>query len=514
MKRINLIFILNLLLSFQVRAEIIEFYDYTGTHLAYELNSETKEAKVGIYKGFSDGNPHSTAPCIHWQDKNDYTDYFRNLIIPNTIEYEGIYYTITSIAPYAFCEDTRVETIKLPETISTIGANAFYFCVNLTSINLPNAVTAINKQTFEQCTKLKINSLGKNITKIDSRAFFDCHSITELNIPGKCEVIENDAFSWCKGLKKLIIEDSNTILSLGYSYSLSLHYQGQDKASYRGAFADCPIEELYMGRNISFPVSTNKSYPPFTGISNYCTNTTGYQGPTGKTLKKLQFGESVTNLPNQLFYKSSLQCDIILPPYIETIGDECFNLSFFNNQVEITFPKTLKSVGNKWYDTSDHDKIKFINCEGEIPASGNFSGYVVYVPSGAGDIYKNSDSWKNSCIIDPSDKLISINVKTAGTLYSRILAQDVQISDVTRLKLKGTLNNDDWNVIKTMNNIHELDLLEISNDLFPTDYFKNWSFITKIILPKNLSSIGDYMFYGCSHLNCIIEIHQNCKKIG
>lgn len=514
MKRFQLLFILCLLFSGKAIAETIEFADYYGTHLSYVLNTDTKEATIGIYNGFSDGNPMATAPCIHWSDNNDYSEYFKKLVLPNTIEYNGISYTITALAPYAFYEYTILETIKLPETINTIGNNAFYFCINLTSINIPNSVTSIQSKTFELCRKLVLNKLGSNIKSIGSRAFFDCHSITELNIPGICTSIGADAFAWCKSLKKLIIEDGSSTLDINYSYSLSWDYQGQDVATYRGAFADCPIKELYLGRNITFPVGTNKSYPPFTGISNYCTNTSGYQGVVGKTYNKLEFGEYVTSLPNELFYKSTLNCDIVLPPYIETIGDGCFNLSFYDNQTEIIFPATLKTVGDTWFDTSNHDKIPFIRCKGETPAIGNFSGYAVYVPSGAGEIYKASESWKKCVIIDPSDELITINVKKEGTLYSRLLAQDIQTSDITRLKLKGTLNSDDLDLVKDMSNLYELDLLEITNDTLPTDFFKNRTYLTKITLPKALTSIADEMFVSCTHLNCVIELPENCKVIG
>lgn len=514
MKKLNLLFILCLLFCFKTKAEIIEFADYFGTHLAYELNTNTKEATVGIYKGFSDGNPSSTAVCIHWEDFNNYSDYFNNLVIPNTVTYNGVTYIITALAPYAFCERVDIKTITLPETIKNIGSYAFYFCTNLTAINIPNSVTAINNNTFELCRKLKLNKLGENITTIGSRAFFDCHSITELNIPRSCKTIDNDAFGWCKGLKKLIIEDGNTTLSLGYNYSLSWDYQGQDEAEFRGAFADSPIEDLYLGRNVSFPNGTTKSFPPFTGISNYCTNTTGYQGPNGKNFSNLQFGEFVTNLPNQLFYKSSIYCDIILPPNVETIGDGCFNLSFHSEQIQITFPATLKSVGNNWFNTSNHNKISFIICEGNVPASGNFNYYVVYVPSGAGDSYRKSENWKNCCIVDPTDEIITINVKKEGTLYSRLLAQEIQTNEVNRLKLKGSLNTDDWQIVQEMTYMYELDLSEITNESIPSGFFQNRTYLTKVTLPKTLTSISDNMFSGCSHLNCIIELPKGCNKIG
>ena len=152
MKRIIIIIFLSIFfICFKTKAEKIDYGDYYGTHLAYELNTETKEATLGCYRGYFEGNPISTAPCVHWEDTNNYYEYFRNLVIPETIKYRNVTYTITAIAPYAFYGESGIETIKLPETISSIGHYAFCGCINLTKINIPNNVTSIQPSTFLGC---------------------------------------------------------------------------------------------------------------------------------------------------------------------------------------------------------------------------------------------------------------------------------------------------------------------------------------------------------------------------
>lgn len=514
MRYFNLILILSLFFCVKSKAEIIEFYDYNGTHLAYELNTETKEAKVGIYNGFDDGNPHATGIAISWDDENDYTEYFKNLEIPNTIKYDDKIYTITAIGPYAFCEKIEIRNVKLPETIKRIEESAFYFCVYLETINIPSNTEIIGSSAFEPCKEMKITNFSKELKKIGTRAFFDCHSISEFTIPATCTEIGTDAFAWCIGLKKLQIEDGNTTLTFGYSYDLSWHYSGEDEAQFRGQFADSPIEELYLGRNIAFPIGTNKSYPPFTGISNYCTNTSGYQSEVGKTYKTLEFGDNVTILPDELFTNSAIKCDLVLPANIDSIGSSCFVKAIANEQIEITFPKTLRKAGT--FSTLNVKAFKFIRCEGEIPPTGvNFAYRVAYVPPGAGDAYRKTNAWKDCAIIDPSDELITINVKTPGTLYSRLLAQDMQTSDVTRLKLKGNLNSDDWEIVKSMSSLYELDISELKLDILPKSYLVNHMYLTKITFPNTLTEISDSLFYNTNkYLNCEIILPQNCTHVG
>ena len=74
-------------------------------------------------------------------------------ILPESIKYNGLDYSVTKIAPYAF-EQTEIKEIKLPETLESIDLRAFYFCRNLSKINLPSSLKEINGLAFHMCGNL------------------------------------------------------------------------------------------------------------------------------------------------------------------------------------------------------------------------------------------------------------------------------------------------------------------------------------------------------------------------
>lgn len=117
-------------------------------------------------------------------------------------------------------------TVSLPDTVTTIKADAFELCTSLTNINLPSNITSLGSETFYGCTKLskvenfentgitiipsmcfrgclalKDITLNNSITKIGKYAFQDCNDLTWTSLPDSVTIIEENAFNNCKQLK-------------------------------------------------------------------------------------------------------------------------------------------------------------------------------------------------------------------------------------------------------------------------------------------------------------------------
>ncbi len=522
------IFILIILLvCIKLHAEVILYAD-SITHLYFELNTETKEASVGIksYTSNDIANALNFPPLSDPWWNSQQPNYWENIDVPEKILYKGLEYTVTSIAPNAFYETTRIKSIRLPNTIREFGDNAFYFCVNLEQINIPKELKTVGPYAFVLCRKLNNIELPNGLISIGSNAFKDCSGLTSINIPGTCISIGNDAFAWCTKLTDLIIEDGPTILNLGYNYEHSLDYEGQDTRQYRGQFSDSPIKTLYLGRNLSYPEYKNqtnplndKKYNPFYCITNYCVYSSGVQSRTGKKISSVSFGEYVTEISDELFYDCGFDNDIILPKNLVNIGNNAFYRAI--SQRNITLPATLKSIGERALTGLNRtDGITKIVCESPTPpsiinnsTSNSFNNnMVVIVPSNSGNLYRNTVGWSSHIIVDESDDFVTVNVKTPGTLYSRLLAQDVQLNNVFKLKLKGRINEDDWNVIKQMYKLYEYDLSEISNEEIPS--FENNSKIYGFKFPSNIKQIPNNCFSNCFNLSGVIEIPSQCTHIG
>lgn len=87
---------------------------------------------------------------------------------------------VTSIGNYAFGGLDRVSSIKIPEGVVSIGDYAFQDCADITSLVIPNSVISIGNHAFYQCAKLTSVIIGDGVTSIDTWAFYRCSKLTSV----------------------------------------------------------------------------------------------------------------------------------------------------------------------------------------------------------------------------------------------------------------------------------------------------------------------------------------------
>ena len=95
-----------------------------------------------------------------------------------TIEFDG---DIASIGSNAFggCY-SRLTSVTIPNSVTSIGNYAFYDCIGLTSITIPSGVTSIGDSAFESCSSLTSVTIGDGVTSIGDYAFHDCNSLASI----------------------------------------------------------------------------------------------------------------------------------------------------------------------------------------------------------------------------------------------------------------------------------------------------------------------------------------------
>ena len=92
----------------------------------------------------------------------------------------------------------------IPNSVTSIGDNAFLVCSGLTSVTIPNSVTSIGYGAFEGCSELTSVTIGNSVTSIGDYAFTDCSGLTSVTIGNSVTSIGYDAFRGCSGLTKLV----------------------------------------------------------------------------------------------------------------------------------------------------------------------------------------------------------------------------------------------------------------------------------------------------------------------
>ena len=109
--------------------------------------------------------------------------------------------SVTSIGSEAFYGCTGLTSITIPNSVTSIGDLAFYDCTGLTSITIPNSVTSIGYWTFDGCSSLTSITIPDGVTSIGDMDFGGCSGLTSITIPNSVTSIGDSAFYGCTGLK-------------------------------------------------------------------------------------------------------------------------------------------------------------------------------------------------------------------------------------------------------------------------------------------------------------------------
>ena len=92
----------------------------------------------------------------------------------------------------------------IPNSVTSIGADAFLGCRSLTSITIPNSVTSIGDSTFSCCSSLESITIPNSVTNIEKHAFYECSSLTNITIQNSVTSIGSEAFYKCISLSKVL----------------------------------------------------------------------------------------------------------------------------------------------------------------------------------------------------------------------------------------------------------------------------------------------------------------------
>jgi len=282
--------------------------------------------------------------------------------------------SVISIGSDAFVGCTSLTSVTIPNSVTSIGGSAFSGCTNLTSITIPDSVTSIGSYAFEDCTSLTSVTIGNSVTSIGGSAFSGCTSLTSITIPDSVTSIGDYAFYECTSLKSVTIPDSAT--SIG-DY----------------AFYECTSLKSVTIPNSVTSIGHNAFYGCYFTSENFVNNSNveidGYSRPTivdtddkgfcikSNMLVKMRpvyaIGEvtipnSITSIGWSAFYNCRNLTSVTIPNSIESIGDNAFNGCSKLKKIEI--PDSVTYIGSKaFYGTAFYNTVK--NWEDGVLYCGN-----------------------------------------------------------------------------------------------------------------------------------------------
>ena len=120
--------------------------------------------------------------------------------IPETVTYNGVTYTVTTIGDNAFQNCTSLALTSLPSTVKYMYSYAFDGCTSLALTSLPDGLISTGLSVFHNCTSLALTSLPEGMTTLNNNVFTGCTNLALTSLPEGMTTIGNSVFAGCTNL--------------------------------------------------------------------------------------------------------------------------------------------------------------------------------------------------------------------------------------------------------------------------------------------------------------------------
>ena len=411
--------------------------------------------------------------------------------IPSAVEFEGNQYAVTKINDKAFSDNTNLTAVTLPESVVTLGSDAFSGCQSLKTIKIPSKVTAIPDRCFVSCTSLESVIIPEGVTTLGLYAFSNCRFKT-LTLSSTITKIDDGVFSHNNNLRTITCNAVTPPL-LGdnvfyYSATSSVKVPLQSIAAYRQADGWKNISEYYVYEVIS------------DGVTYRIDDKAAYVRAVDKTVSEICLAENVAFEGAQYpLYK---------------IADNAFA---GNGSITlVTVPATVETIGSNAFDGVTYPIIKIKATTPPVLAS-KLPMLSAIVPPASVKAYKAANYWKEMTIIGEGKNDIEVTTSATVDLTEAIMTQaKITPASVTSIKVHGPLTNDDIiNALNTnMRSCYAIDLSDAEIEALPDGAFNGKIGLLEITLPAGLKAIGNNAFRGCFALRNEVTIPAGVQTIG
>ena len=550
-------------------------YDFESGGLYYDITSSEEPYEVQVTNG-----------------NNDYSG---EITVPTSVTYESVTYSVTSIGELSFYDCTGLTSVTIPNSVTNIEAYAFYNC-GLTKpvynetlfaymptsysgkYSIPDGIKQIVEGAFCGCTNLTLVTIPESVTSIGDNAFYEVPNIIytgtatgspwgaknvgyleeylvyenatkttllacnseatgTVEIPNSVTSIGSSAFSGCTGITSVIWNAKNCesndnkspfsdIASQISSFSFGNRVenipdylcQGMNKLSSitipnnvtnlgGNVFSDCTgiTSVVWNARSCSLSYNNNYDYCPFSASASQITSFT--------------FGNEVEKIPESICYGMNKLSSIIIPNGVTNIGYSAFYGC--TGLTSITIPENVTSIGgNAFGDCTGITSIVW-NARSCSLDSYSYYGYPFSASASQitsftfGDKVEEIPSYICYGMSNLSSITIPNNVTSIGanafhgcTGITSVIwnAKNCKYNNYQMYQYDSAPFSDIASQISSFTFGNEVESL-------PDRLCQGMNLLSSITIPNSVTSIGEYTFSGCTGITSI-NIPNSVVSIG
>ena len=349
--------------------------------------------------------------------------------------------SVTSIGYNTFYYCSGLTSVTIPNSITSIGDRAFEGCSGLTSVTvdknngtydsryncnaiihtstnklivgcnntiIPNSVTSIGDNAFLVCSGLTSVTIPNSVTSIGKYAFYNCSGLTSVTIPNSVTSIGYGAFGGCSGLTSVTVDKNNGT------------YDSRDNCN---AIIETSTNKLIVGcKNTTIPNSV-------TSIGDRA-----FEGCSGLT--SVTIGNSVTSIGKYAFAGCWGLTSVTIGNSVTSIGDYAF--TDCSGLTSVTIGNSVTSIGyDAFRGCSGLTKLVSLAVEPPICGEGAFEKVdkttcQLLVPEESINKYKTADQWKEFLYILGYDGVDDVSVDSQNAVYEVYNLQGVRVGSGMR----------------------------------------------------------------------------------
>ncbi len=392
--------------------------------------------------------------------------------------------TLTSIGAYALIGCANLTEIEIPASVETIGANAFDYCWNLTAVQIPadSQLTSIGGYAFARCPMLTTVQLPYSLTQIGDSAFYGCTSLQTIVVPGQVAQL-NGTLRDCTSLQQVYLPPSLTSVDANtFSGCTGLTIYG-----YTDSYAETLAASLGFGFTAVDPEIVVAPYDTAPTNQDVTVSATGVNCTLTQDSFTFEQNTSFVFTATDVF--GNTLTETVTVSHIDKVAPVItvapYETGTVNHDITVTATTNEGTLNASSFTFIQNGSFTFVATD----AAGNVSSAVVSITN--------------------IDKRFAFDDETGTILYLRAYPTSITIPEQingVEVKIIGSNAFNGANSIQTV--ILPNTITEIGNNAF---YGCNQ--LTNINLPGGLESIGQGAFSNCTALQSI-ELPDSLTEMG